>query len=157
MSRKRRVGAWAVGAIAICAAVTAWLWHASRPGPDLRLLRADPVASYVPSMVKLVSESTANSDFDGLLGKPEPAEVRRTFSGRGAGSVQIAKTDLLAFAARRGWDVRPAAGGGPVTATKPVSSGDPVKDRAVEPRAQLVVSAQEDELAVTLSLRPLSE
>jgi hypothetical protein len=77
-------------------------WLAQRPGPDLALLRDDPLAGWVPDGATL--ERSRESESGTTLGKPRYARVTRIFT-LGAGGQGSALDEAQAAARDAGWTV----------------------------------------------------
>jgi len=101
MTRKALVGVVVVAAVAVGAAAAAR--SGSEPGPGLRALRAEPVASLTPPAARL--ESASELDGGSAMGKPVNAQLSRRFSVP-ASDAQASLRASADAARRAGWRVR---------------------------------------------------
>lgn len=67
-----------LGLLALGLVVGGGWWWSQRPGPDLVLLREDPLASWVPQGARV--ERSRESDSGTTLGMPHYARITRIFS-----------------------------------------------------------------------------
>jgi hypothetical protein len=68
-------------------------------------LTADPITRTTPTAGELVTSREEQARDGGLLGKPSPAKVLRTYSFDSGAAAQRAMTDLRAEAEDAGWEV----------------------------------------------------
>ena len=69
-------------------------------------LTADRMASATPDGGALVDSSEKDASGGGLLGKANPAQVRRTYAFESSAAARRAMTELQAEAEKAGWEVR---------------------------------------------------
>lgn len=77
-------------------------WCSQRPGPDLVLLREDPLAGWVPDGATL--EKSSESDSGSTLGKPHYARVTRVLSLDARPPARVLD-EAQAVAADAGWTI----------------------------------------------------
>ena len=68
-------------------------------------LTADPIASTTPAGGELVNSSEKEAEGGGLLGKPSPAKVRRSYAFDSEAAAQRALSELRAEAEDVGWEI----------------------------------------------------
>lgn len=101
-SRQRpRLRAGLVTAVSLCAVLAL----AGCGDDQVEDLAADPMASTTPGGGELVTSREEPADGGGLLGKPSPAQVRRTYAFESEAAAQRALTELRVEAEGVGWEV----------------------------------------------------
>ena len=117
---------WVAAGAAVLAAGVVLALAVSRgepsPGPELRALREDPLASYVPPDSRLVRTDAGEEKSGGMFTKPSEATFQRLFAlAPDAGPAAL--RDAIDAARAAGWTVQPPLGDLGSTGSKQLSTG----------------------------------